>query len=74
MRRVREVFKYKTQLWGDWACSKSYGLRWLGTEGIFSAVKRIFGGKTRAKTVENMCLEVRRRFWAYERMRQYAKA
>ena len=74
MRRVREVFEYKTQLWGDWARQKSYGLRWLGTEGIFSSVKRIFGEKTRAKTVENMCLEVRRRFWVYERMRQYAKA
>ena len=74
MRRVREVFDYKTQLWEDWARQKSYGLRWLGTEGKFSAVKRIFGEKTRAKTVENMCLEIRRRFWAYETMRQYAKA
>ena len=74
MRRVREVFEYKTQLWEDWARQKSYGLRWLGTEGIFSSVKRIFGEKTRAKTVENMCLEVRRRFWAYECMRKYAKA
>ena len=74
MRSVREVFEYKTQLWEDWARGKSYGLRWLGTEGKFSAVKRIFGEKTRAKTVDNMCLEVRRRFWAYETMRKYAKA
>jgi hypothetical protein len=74
MRRVREVFEFQTQLWEDWVCEKSYGLRWLGTEGIFSAVKRIFGERTRAKTVENMCLEVKRRFWAYEKMRQYAKA
>ena len=74
MRRVREVFEFQTQQWEDWARQKMYGLRWLGTEGVFSAKKRIFGEKTRAKTVENMCLEVRRRFWAYERMRQYAKA
>ena len=74
MRRVREVFEFQTQEWEDWARSKSYGLRWLGTEGRFSAVKRIFGEKTRAKTVDNMCLEVRRRFWAYESMRKYAKA
>ena len=74
MRRVREVFEFQTQRWEDWARKKRYGLRWLGTEGIFSAVKRIFGEKTRTKTVENMCLEVRRRFCAYETMRKYAKA
>lgn len=74
MRRVREVFEFQTQRWEDWARKKRYGLRWVGTEGIFSAVKRIFGEKTRSKTVENMCLEVKRRFWAYELVRQYAKA
>ena len=74
MRRVREVFEFQTQRWEDWAREKNYGLRWLGTEGIFSAVKRIFGEKTRTKTVENMCLEIKRRFWAYEAMRKYAKA
>ena len=74
MRRLREVFEFQTQRWEDWARRKRYGLRWVGTEGIFSAVKRIFGEKTRSKTVENMCFEIRRRFWAYETMRQYAKA
>ena len=74
MRRVREVFEFQTQRWKDWARKKRYGLRWLGTEGVFSAVKRIFGEKTRCKTVGNMCLEVKRRFWAYESMRKYAKA
>lgn len=73
MRRVREVFEYQTKSWDDWAREKQYGKRWVGTEGIFSAVKRIFGEKTRAKTVENMCDEIRRRFWAYETMRKYAK-
>lgn len=73
MRRVREVFEYQTSNWEHWAINKRYGLRWVGTEGEFSAVKRIFGEKTRAKTVENMCLEIKRRFWAYETMRKYAK-
>jgi len=73
MRRVREVFEYQTKDWNDWARDKNYGLRWLGTEGIFSAIKRIFGEKTRTKTVKTMCEEIRRRFWAYEHMRKYAK-
>ena len=74
MRRVREVFEYQTQIWNDWATEKMYGLRWLGTEGIFSSVKGIFGEDTRAKTAETACLEIKRKFWAYETMRKYAKA
>ncbi len=74
MRRLREVFEYQTNIWADWAREKQYGIRWLGTEGIFSAVKRIYGEKTKSKSVETMCEEVKRRFWAYETMRKYAKA
>jgi hypothetical protein len=73
MRRLREVYDYQSQCWADWARKKNYGLRWLGTEGIFSAVKRIFGEKTRAKTSKNMCKEVKRRFWAYEIIRKYVQ-
>ncbi|MFQ5456691.1 MAG: IS5 family transposase [Nitrospirota bacterium] len=73
MRRLWEVFEYQTKSWKDWARDKQYGKRWLGTEGIFSSVKRLFGEKTRAKTVETMCNEIRRRFWAYEKMRKYAQ-
>lgn len=74
MRRVREVFEYQTQEWDDWAISKSYGKRWLGTECIFSAVKRIFSENTRAKKPETACKEAERKFWAYETMRKYAQA
>ena len=73
MRRVREVFEYQTKTWDEWAMGKQYGKRWLGAEGIFSSVKGIFGEHTRAKTVETACLEVERKFWAYETMRKYAK-
>lgn len=72
MRRAREVLEYKTKKWNDWAHDKNYGLRWLGTEGIFSAIKRIFGEKTKAKQKETMEHEIKRRFWAYETMRKYA--
>lgn len=74
MRRLREVFEYDTKAWNDWARDKQYGKRWLGTEGIISAVKRIFGEDTRAKTAENACLEAGRKFWAYEKMRKYSVA
>lgn len=74
MTRLREVFEFQTQDWEDWSRDKMYGLRWVGTEGIFSSVKRIFGEKTRAKKIENMFHDIKRRFWAYETMRKYAKS
>ena len=73
MRRQREVFFFQTHCWSDWAREKGYGKRWLGTEVIFSAVKTIFGEKTKAKSADSACYEVERRFWAYETMRKYAK-
>ena len=73
MRRAREVAEYQIKTWDDWARDKQYGKRWLGTEGIISSVKGVFGEHTRAKTAENACLEAKRKFWAYERMRKYAK-
>ena len=72
MRRAREVKEYKEKGYKEWARSKHYGRRWTGTEVIFSAVKGIFGEKTRSKYVENMIKEVKRRFWAYQRMKRYA--
>ncbi len=74
MRRAREVAEYQLQSWDEWAAEKQYGKRWLGTEGIFSAVKGMFGEHTRAKTAESACREAGRKFWAYECMRKYAKA
>lgn len=72
MRRLREVFEYQTKTWDDWARDKQYGKRWLGTEVLISAVKGIFGEDTRAKNASSACLEAKRKFWAYSRMRQYA--
>lgn len=74
MRRAREVAEYQLLSWADWAREKQYGKRWLGTEGIISAVKGVFGEHTRAKTPETACLEAGRKFWAYEHMRKYAQA
>lgn len=71
MRRAREVKEYKEKTWNDWTKDKQYGLRWLGTEGIFSSIKGIFGEHTKAKTPEYACLEVKRKFWAYQKMKNY---
>jgi len=72
-RRNMELEKYLRQGYKKWAKEKGYGRRWTGTEGIFSAVKRIFGDRVRSKTTENMCKEAERRFWAYQIIKRYAE-
>ena len=73
MRRAREVREYKADGYKEWAKKRDYGMRWPGTEGFFSAVKRKFGERVRSKKKENMCKEAERRFWAYDVMSEYAK-
>jgi len=72
LRRAREVKDYKKKGYKKWAKNKEYGRRWTGTEGIFSAVKRKFGENIRSRKVGNIFRETRRKFWAYERMKNYA--
>lgn len=72
-RRKQEVLKYRKLGYKKWARKTEYGRRWTGTEGIFSAVKGIFGEETRSKNIDNLIHEVKRKFWAYDRMCQYAK-
>ena len=74
MRRLVETFEFQTKSWNDWTLEKSYGLRWLGTECIHSAVKGIFGEHTKAKTPKNACKEAKRKYWAYSRMKNYARS
>ena len=71
-RRKQEVLKYRKKGYKKWAKDAKYGMRWPGTEGIFSAVKGIFGEETRSKKLENLFHEVKRKFWAYDRMCAYA--
>ena len=73
-RRRQEVLKYRKKGYKKWARETGYGRRWTGTEGIFSAVKGIFGEETRSKNIDNMLHEVKRKFWAYGRMCRYAEA
>ena len=71
--RAREVRKFKKMGYEEWAKEKEYGKRWVGTEGIFSAVKRKFAENTRSKRLDHLCHEVKRKFWAYDTMSNYAK-
>lgn len=71
--RNREIVAIKKG-YRKWSRERQYGLRWNGTEGIFSAVKRKFGEQTRSHKIENACSEVKRKFWAYDRMKAYAEA
>lgn len=71
--RKKEVDKYKKLGYKKWAKKRRYGRRWTGTEGIFSAVKRKYGENIRALDTNNMLKEAKRKFWAYEKVRIYAK-
>lgn len=57
-----------------WAREHGYGYRWPATEGIFSAVKRIFGETIHAKTELGMVQEAKIKFWAYQKMKRYGEA
>lgn len=57
-----------------WARGHGYGHRWPATEGIFSAVKRIFGETIHAKTELGMVQEAKIKFWAYQKMKHYGEA
>jgi len=67
--RKNEVIEYKKLGYKDWAKQKGYGMRWVATEGIFSAVKRIFGECVRSHKTRNMYHEARLKFWAYQKLR-----
>ena len=72
-KRKQEVLNYRKKKYKKWAKEKEYGRRWTGTEGIFSAVKGIFGEETRSKKIDNLIHEVKRKFWAYDKMSKYAE-
>lgn len=57
-----------------WSREHGYGYRWPATEGIFSAVKCIFGEEIHAKTETGMLQEAKIKFWAYQRIKRYGEA
>jgi len=57
----------------EWARRHKYGLRWPATEGIFSALKRIFGEQLRARSVVGLVQEARNKLWAYRTIKRYCE-
>lgn len=57
-----------------WSRDHGYGDRWPATEGIFSAVKRIFGEEVHAKSELGMLQEAKIKFWAYQKIKRYGEA
>lgn len=57
-----------------WAREHRYGHRWTATEGIFSAVKRIFGEQIHARSEKGIIQEAKVKFWAYQRIKCYGEA
>ena len=56
-----------------WSSLNGYGMRWPGTEGIFSAVKRKFGGNCVSRSTEGLEAVGYQRFWIYDHINHGAK-
>ena len=68
-RRAREVRLFQELGYSNWSNQEGYGFRWPATEGIFSAVKRIFGESVSSHKTRNMYHEARLKFWSYQQLR-----
>lgn len=71
--RRRAIRKYRESGYKEWAEQNHYGMRWPGTEGIFSAVKRKFGENTVSRSEKGLLAEGYQRFWIYDEMREYGE-
>jgi hypothetical protein len=71
--RRREVRAYRRLGYAEWAAQKHYGLRWPGTEGIFSAMKRKYGENVVSRSPEGLVAEGYQRVWAYDELREYGQ-
>ena len=69
MVKERNKMGYK-----KWSKKYGYGYRWPATEGILSAVKRIFGEHIHAKSEIGMLQEAKIKFWAYQKLKRYGEA
>ena len=71
--RRREVKEYRKQGYRAWAEQKRYGLRWPGTEGIFSAMKRKYGENMVSHSPRGLVAEGYQRAWAYDELKEYGE-
>jgi len=71
--RRREVREYQKKGYRVWADEKGYGMRWPGTEGIFSAGKRKLGENMVSRSVKGLEAEGYQRFWSYDHLKRLAE-
>jgi len=71
--RRKAIREYQEKGYKTWAEENHYGMRWPGTEGIFSAVKRKFGENCMSRSVEGLEAEGYQRFWIYDYINQKAR-
>jgi len=71
--RRRAVREYRRLGYRAWADTKGYGMRWPGTEGIFSALKRKFGENMVSRSARGLVAEGYQRVWAYDELREYGE-
>ena len=57
-----------------WSSKLKYGLRWPASEGIFSAIKRMFGEQLHGTSEIGMSQEAKLKVWTYKTMKQYGEA
>ena len=72
--RNRDVKFRNKKGYKAWARKKKYGMRWPSTEGIFSAIKRMFGEHLVAKSEGGMVQEAKLKVVVYKSMKQYGEA
>ena len=70
--RRKEIREYREKGYRRWAEDNDYGMRWPGTEGVFSAVKRKFGENCVSRSTEGLAAEGYQRFWIYNYINQRA--
>jgi hypothetical protein len=63
----------KENSYKQWAKATGYGKRWIATEGIFSAIKRIFGEHLVGKTEIGMVQEAKLKIWSYTELKRYGE-
>ena len=71
--RRKAIREYQNNGYKQWAEDNDYGMRWPGTEGIFSAVKRKFGENCVSRSSEGLEAEGYQRIWVYTYLNHGAK-
>lgn len=72
--RNRDVMLRNKRGYRKWARKRGYGRRWTATEGIFSAIKRMFGEQLAAKSDIGLVQEAKMKIWAYKTLKRYGEA